>query len=120
MLSRVRTLALALVAAMPAACTSNVPVGFDSGTSVATRDVAAPTEAVWEAARDVLRDRGDVVEIEQDHETGGVMRTGRFRIVVEPQPAGMTHLDVYIARYVGADHQKRADELLEEIVGRVR
>lgn len=119
MIRRTRLLAVALCATAVAACSSNVPVGFDSGRTLASRELTAPPPAVWEAARAELRTRG-AVEVEQHADGGGVLRTGRHRIEIEPLEGGGTRLDVEVARYVGPDHEEHASRLLDQIVARVR
>ena len=101
-----------------AACTTDVPVGFGSGTSEASRDVIASPELIVDAARAVLYELGDVVETEV---LGGrtTLRTGRSRIVIEARGAGSTRLLVFIERYVGRDHEEQAALLLDRIVQRI-
>lgn len=122
--SRARLLAIALAASSVvftalASCTSNVPVGFGSGTSVASRDVVATPSAVIDATHAVLAERGDAVETETAGDAT-VIRTGRFRIRIEPREGGSTHLHIEIARYVGSDNQQRVDDTLEQILEGLR
>ncbi len=113
--------AAALTAALTvalAACTTDVPVGFGTGTSLASRDVVASPERLVDAARAVLYEFGDAVETElRDSES--TLRTGRARIVIRPRGAGTSHLEVYVAQYVGPAHEREAERVLEAIVQRL-
>ncbi|MBI5851459.1 MAG: hypothetical protein HZB39_10625 [Planctomycetes bacterium] len=107
-----------LLAATLACCTTDVPVGFDSGTSQASRDVVASPGSIVEAARAVLYELGDAVETVVDGERT-TLRTGRARIVVAARGAGTTRLEVFVMRYVGPDHASQAAMLLDRVVRRI-
>ena len=108
-----------LGAVLTAVACSNVPQGFDSGTSDASSELATSPEIVYAAALDVLRTRGDVVE-EERQGGGGILRTGRFRVEVELRADGATRLEVHVQRYVGIDHQAQARATLAEILDAIR
>jgi hypothetical protein len=115
----VPALLAATLLASAVCCTSNVPVGFDSGTSAAAREVTASPAAVEEAVRAVLTERGD--SIETTVQPGGTLiRTGRFWIRIEPRDGGTTFLHIEIARYVGEDHKARVEEMLQTVIDRLR
>ena len=107
---------LALVVSL--ACSSNVPQGFGSGDYTTERTLAAPCDVVFEAAREFLRDRGDVPEVTA-WEQGGVLRTGDLRIEVAPRESSGSLLRVHQAKYVGRDYAQRAIEIADAIVARV-
>ena len=111
-------LLLSLAAVCFAGCTTDVPVGFGSGTVLASRDIVAEPARIVDAARLVLYELGDAVETSHVGERSE-LRTGRSRVVVSPRGSGTTRLEVYVAQYTGADHRDRADRLLQQIVERL-
>jgi len=114
-----RPLAAALLALALAACT-NVPQGFGSGEFTIIRRVRAPVVAVWEAAREFLRDRGDTPDVIAEGD-GGVLMTGDLRIEVKlGDEEGESRLVVHQAKYVGPDYEERCVAVADGIVARVR
>lgn len=114
-----RSAALLALVFPVASCTTDVPVGFGSGTTLQSRDVIAEAAQVVDAARLALYELGDAVETSQDG-PNTVLRTGRSRIVVHDLGSGVTRLEVYMAQYVGPDHRQRAESLLQQVVDHLR
>ena len=116
-MSSARLLPLCLLLGI-SACV-NVPSGQGSGEGSAHRAYERPCTQVWNAALDVVNERGNVPEITREG-VGGEIRAGGIRVEVKQIDDQNTLLYVNVAKWAGQDFQDRAESIADQISERLR